>query len=696
MGIFVKDNISGINIGSKSSDVSGKTVQSSNIDISNIERGNSEFTSNSNISSSVDFDDLLNDKPTNTEVSSTSMTNGKTNVDGTNQSSQSVSQQGMTNDKVNQENSNQQTGNAQSASLSNGKNEGNNTSQSTGTAQSQGTTSSGNQGSSTGQTGGSANGASTSSGKGPSGSTGGSTGKASGNSMSGGNSGNSQGSQGGSKAGGVEVKSTTVQNATRPTALNNSSSMQNTGTTVSQRTVNASHVETNASKAESNTGGILGKAVRWFVKEVIHVIEVVEATRVVIATSVLSAVGNIVEAVVIDGLVGYVVAGVLDLCGADDVANDLRRFAARDQVGELNKWFYEETDMGRRINELSAIKYDSAVAKGITTFTETAVKIAAATAIAALPGGIFILAGIGALEGMGNAAESAYQNALANGETDLTLSVLSNLGILGSGALDAVAWIFNAKLGQGLLNIAGDIGKLGIKEAGTTMLKQIFSKETLSNALKPSNLLMNLGQSGLQSGGKIGPIFSKIVNGEEISVGEWGDLALTFGLYFLINTLEDSAREYVSGYEAGGNQSFGQRNVTGGEETKKPEAAEPEEVQYKEKEINLQEQAAKEAEKEFAQDKYFKQATSEDLGVKEPDAVEPESTYFKQATSEDLVSKQPEASEVQLKESLVDEKPKDVEVELYTPKIKEIVIPRPERKVKKRPLFTFLDESEEC
>ena len=34
------------------------------------------------------------------------------------------------------------------------------------------------------------------------------------------------------------------------------------------------------------------------------------------------------------------------------------------------------------------------------------------------------------------------------------------------------------------------------------------------------------------------------------------------------------------------------------------------------------------------------------------------------------------------------------EVELYTPKVKEIVIPRPERKVKKRPLFTFLDEEE--
>ena len=44
---------------------------------------------------------------------------------------------------------------------------------------------------------------------------------------------------------------------------------------------------------------------------------------------------------------------------------------------------------------------------------------------------------------------------------------------------------------------------------------------------------------------------------------------------------------------------------------------------------------------------------------------------------------------------LAKQKNKDVEVEQYTPKIKEIVIPRPERKIKKRPLFTFLDEEAE-
>ena len=38
---------------------------------------------------------------------------------------------------------------------------------------------------------------------------------------------------------------------------------------------------------------------------------------------------------------------------------------------------------------------------------------------------------------------------------------------------------------------------------------------------------------------------------------------------------------------------------------------------------------------------------------------------------------------------LAQQKNKDVEINLYTPKVKEIIIPRPQRKIKKRQLFTF-------
>lgn len=44
---------------------------------------------------------------------------------------------------------------------------------------------------------------------------------------------------------------------------------------------------------------------------------------------------------------------------------------------------------------------------------------------------------------------------------------------------------------------------------------------------------------------------------------------------------------------------------------------------------------------------------------------------------------------------LAKQKNSDIEVQLYIPKVKEIVIDRPERKVKKRQLFSFLDEEED-
>lgn len=44
---------------------------------------------------------------------------------------------------------------------------------------------------------------------------------------------------------------------------------------------------------------------------------------------------------------------------------------------------------------------------------------------------------------------------------------------------------------------------------------------------------------------------------------------------------------------------------------------------------------------------------------------------------------------------LAQQKNKDVEIKMYVPQVKEIIIPRPERKVKKRPLFAFLDEEDD-
>ena len=573
MGIFVKDsNINTGTVGSQGSSAQGVTVHNTTIDVSNIERGNSDINTESQVTT-VDLGDLINEgTSTAAEAANTTITNGNINVGDTTQTASQTSNQNMQNSNTNTENINQQGGTAFQKSINNEQAQNEQSNQNAGTASGQ-STSGGNQQSqgTNSQNGGIASSKSASSG----GQGGGSSNQTSGvaskpaGSSSGGKSGSSSGGEGGSaksgsmsvqgkqgaqgqKAGEVKGKSSTINSTTSNKIIDSSGNISRTGATISNQksiSTKTTTIQGNTNLAHSNTGAKLGRGVRFFVKEIINTVESIKATEAVLATTVMSAAGRILEKVFVDGLVGYVVSGVMDFFGADDIANDLRKFAARNLVGEANTWFYENTEMGKHINELSAIKYDSELAKKIESFSETVIKIAAATAISAVPGGVFILAAVGALEGMGGAAESAYQNALANGEEDLTLSLMSNLGILGSGALDAVAWIFNAKLGQGLMNLAGDIGEIGLKETATNFGKQLFSKETLNNILKPSNLIMNGGQSALQSGGKAGMIFSKYMNGEKVTLSDWADLAATFGFYFVMNTVEDTMNDIVSGYK---------------------------------------------------------------------------------------------------------------------------------------------------
>ena len=176
-----------------------------------------------------------------------------------------------------------------------------------------------------------------------------------------------QGKQGaqGQKAGEVKGKAGSIKN-TQSKVLELGGDISRTGATMSNQksmTNKTSKIQGNSNKAHSNTGSKIGKGVRWFVKEIVHTVESIRATEAVLATTVMSAAGRILEKVFVDGLVGYVVSGVMDFFGADDIANDLRKFAARNLVGEANTWFYENTELGKHINELSAIKYDSEFAK---------------------------------------------------------------------------------------------------------------------------------------------------------------------------------------------------------------------------------------------------------------------------------------------------------------------------------------------
>ena len=253
---------------------------------------------------------------------------------------------------------------------------------------------------------------------------------------------------------------------------------------------------------------------------------------------------------------------------SEDISTRIKEDIARDKVGELNEFFYEKTEMGRRINAHSAIKYDSVVAKRIQGITTTVVEIAAATALTIASGGAAAPFLVGFLAGTGAAAESTYQN---NG-TDT--SFLQELGIGISGGVTGLAWVANGKLGQGALNIAKDFGqKVIVERGGLTaikgMTKQLVNKEFILNKLKESlslkkvvdigvkdgvkqvatkfnfNALMNYVQAAMGTSGSLTPY---ITGEEEFDATAALKIGGTYLKYLGLNVLEDMARDAVSGY----------------------------------------------------------------------------------------------------------------------------------------------------
>lgn len=352
---------------------------------------------------------------------------------------------------------------------------------------------------------------------------------------------------------------------------NNNQTDINSNLSMSEDVRKAINTKTSMNNAAvANTNAKEGKGLRYFLGEILDFTESALATGAVVVTSATSAVMKITEDIG-DGL-AYAVAGAADLLGFDDFAQSTRENIAVDETEEFMRNIYENTELGKKINEASFLKYDSDIAKGITKGSEFAIKIAAAAAIEILSGGTAtpLLFAIGMAEGMGKASESAYQNVMENDPNgDLTLGVLGNLGIIGSGALDGLSWVFNAKLGEGLLQIGKDAAANGIREVGTNSLKAIFNKENLLRGIKePSRLFGNVLATAAESGGKIGLITSKILNGEKVTAKEWGELAVTMAVYFGLNIIRDSSIEHIRGYgSTGGNEVLASK--TGGEETTK-------------------------------------------------------------------------------------------------------------------------------
>lgn len=264
------------------------------------------------------------------------------------------------------------------------------------------------------------------------------------------------------------------------------------------------------------------------------------ATLTVGFTSILSGVGSFIE-YIDDGLIlatGTISSRILDLIGLDDLAEDIRVNTKEevkvDKVGELNKLFYEETELGRNINEKSRLKYDSEEAKKIHDITVKNAEFAAATAITFGTLGTVtpLVLGIGFLEGVGKSANKRYKDPTNEGyETG---------AIFLDGVGSAFNWYSGGKLGAGGLQLASIISKVGLNNTVSTFSSLIING--IKN-FKISNLFNNdiwkkATKSGIldfdnfvDSAGVVVDNFTDYANGGELDVFKMlKELLATYGL----------------------------------------------------------------------------------------------------------------------------------------------------------------------
>lgn len=209
------------------------------------------------------------------------------------------------------------------------------------------------------------------------------------------------------------------------------------------------------------------------------------STLFVAGSSVLAGVQKI-EEFVVDGIVflrGTVVSGIVllgdKIFGTDNasyIMDGTLDFIRRDLVGEARKNFYEDTGLGKWINDNSNLKYDSQGANGIQSLTEVAAKIAIATAATIATGGAAAPIAIGLLYGFGNATEKYTQSVdRENGESyDYKKAILKAIA---GGAAGAAEFYGYGQMGAAVL------GKGITETASTSFVKNFINTDTAVDTL---------------------------------------------------------------------------------------------------------------------------------------------------------------------------------------------------------------------
>ena len=203
-------------------------------------------------------------------------------------------------------------------------------------------------------------------------------------------------------------------------------------------------------------------------------------------------------------------------------------YVAIDQVGNIEKVFYENTSLGKELNDESILKYNSKGAESIKNVSKKAGEIAAATAITVATGGAaapLVAAGIGFLEGTGQGGEKYFSMTDENGNytnrsvKDIGLSYLE-------GIQKGAEWYVSGQVGSGIysgvksfVNPASITREVASRATGNTF------KDAVVNTIKSPDMYVDFAAATAKAGA------GYITNGEV----NWKDYAFELGFSVLGN-----------------------------------------------------------------------------------------------------------------------------------------------------------------
>lgn len=212
----------------------------------------------------------------------------------------------------------------------------------------------------------------------------------------------------------------------------------------------------------------------------------------------------------------------------DDMWESTMDYVAIDQVGNIEKVFYENTSLGKELNDESILKYNSKGAETIKNASKKVGEIAAATAITIATGGAaapLVAAGIGFLEGTGQGGEKYFSMTDENGNytnrsvKDIGLSYLE-------GIQKGAEWYISGQVGSGIYNgVKSFVNPASItREVASRATGNTF-KDAVVNTIKLPDMYVDFAAATAKAGA------GYITNGKV----NWKDYAFEMGFAVLGN-----------------------------------------------------------------------------------------------------------------------------------------------------------------